>query len=54
MSRLEAALAGVSRALAALGTPAALVGGLAVSSRTEPHFTRDLDLVVAIATDEEA
>jgi hypothetical protein len=32
----------------------ALVGGLAVSARTEPRFTRDIDLAVAVADDEEA
>lgn len=32
----------------------ALVGGLAVSARTEPRFTRDVDLVVAVADDAEA
>lgn len=32
----------------------ALVGGLAVSARTEPRFTRDVDLVVAVADDDEA
>lgn len=32
----------------------ALVGGLAVSVRTEPRFTRDIDLAVAVADDEEA
>jgi len=32
----------------------ALVGGLAVSARTEPRFTRDLDFAVAIADDDEA
>ncbi len=31
-----------------------LVGGLAVSARAEPRFTRDADLVVAIDTDDEA
>jgi predicted nucleotidyltransferase len=31
-----------------------LVGGLAVSVRTEPRFTRDADLVVALESDEEA
>lgn len=29
----------------------ALVGGLAVSARTEPRFTRDIDLVVAASAD---
>jgi hypothetical protein len=32
----------------------AVVGGLAVSARTEPRFTRDLDFAVSIANDEEA
>jgi hypothetical protein len=31
----------------------ALVGGLAVSIRTEPRFTRDADLAVALANDAE-
>lgn len=32
----------------------ALVGGLAVSVRSEPRFTRDADLAIATATDKEA
>jgi hypothetical protein len=32
----------------------ALVGGLAVSVRVEPRFTRDIDLAVAVADDERA
>jgi hypothetical protein len=39
-------------ALAALddcGLGGALVGGFAVSVRTEPRFTRDVDLAVAVA-----
>lgn len=32
----------------------ALVGGLAVSARTEPRFTRDVDLAVRVAADSEA
>lgn len=32
----------------------ALIGGLAVSARTEPRFTRDADLAVAVANDAEA
>jgi hypothetical protein len=32
----------------------ALVGGLAVSVRSEPRFTRDADLAVAVASDSEA
>ncbi len=34
--------------------PFALVGGLAVSARTEPRFTRDADLAVAVGGDAEA
>lgn len=30
------------------------MGGIAVSARAEPRFTRDLDLAVAVANDEEA
>ncbi|MDQ3974793.1 MAG: nucleotidyl transferase AbiEii/AbiGii toxin family protein [Actinomycetota bacterium] len=41
-------------ALAGQGAPFALVGGLAVSARTEPRFTRDIDLVVAVENDREA
>jgi hypothetical protein len=32
----------------------ALVGGLAVSARTVPRFTKDLDFAIAVASDEEA
>jgi hypothetical protein len=32
----------------------AMVGGLAVSARAEPRFTRDLDFAVAVANDDEA
>lgn len=32
----------------------ALVGGLAVSARAEPRFTRDVDFAVAVASDAEA
>lgn len=53
MSLLDA----VRRAVAvttADGRVGVLVGGLAVSARAEPRFTRDADLVVAIDTDAEA
>jgi hypothetical protein len=32
----------------------ALIGGLAVSARTIPRFTKDLDFAVAVADDDEA
>ena len=37
-----------------LGRRFALVGGLAVSARTEPRLTRDADLVVLVASDSDA
>jgi len=37
-----------------LGVAFALVGGLAVGARVEPRFTRDVDLVVSVASDDEA
>jgi hypothetical protein len=54
LTSLEAALRKISTELTQAGVPFALVGGLAVSVRTEPRFTRDADLVVALATDAEA
>jgi predicted nucleotidyltransferase len=36
------------------GVPWALVGGLAVSARSEPRFTRDVDVAVAVADDHAA
>jgi len=40
--------------LDALGLPFALVGGFAVSVWCEPRFTRDIDLAVAVSSDEVA
>ena len=54
MSRLEAVLRRIARDLIDLGYAWALVGGLAVSVRTEPRFTRDVDLAVAVGTDRDA
>jgi hypothetical protein len=34
--------------------PFALVGGLAISARTEPRFTRDLDFAIAVEDDADA
>jgi hypothetical protein len=41
-------------AIAVVQVSFALVGGLAVSARAEPRFTRDADLAVALASDAEA
>lgn len=51
MNRLEATLLEIVRRLDDLGQRCALVGGLAVSAHTEPRFTRDVDLVVALDDD---
>ncbi len=53
-SHLEDILRGARKALQALGVEHALVGGLAVSARAEPRFTRDVDLAVSVAADREA
>lgn len=54
MSALESALRQATADLVARGTRFALVGGLAVSARAEPRFTRDVDLAVAVDSDAEA
>jgi|CXWL01.1.fsa_nt_gi predicted nucleotidyltransferase len=51
---LEGVLRRIASELTSAGVPFALIGGLAVSVRTEPRFTRDADLAVAVATDAEA
>lgn len=47
-------LSDAQRLLASLGRGFALVGGLAVSARCEPRFTRDIDLAVAVDDDRDA
>ena len=54
MNRLQAALAEIGRLLDEGGVGWALVGGLAVSARAEPRFTRDVDIVVAVEGDRQA
>ena len=54
MTAVHAVLRRVAVELSRTGCPFALVGGLAVSARTEPRFTRDVDLAVAVASDTEA
>ncbi len=48
MTRLEEVLARVAALFDERGQPWALVGGLAVSVRTEPRFTRDVGLALAV------
>jgi len=54
LNRLEMALSVAVLALRAEGGRFALVGGLAVSARAEPRFTRDADLAVSVASDQDA
>jgi hypothetical protein len=54
VTSLEAALRQIDADLRRAHVSFALVGGLAVSVRTEPRFTRDADLAVALASDAEA
>ena len=54
MNGLLEALKRASRDLAVLDRSWALVGGLAVSVRTEPRFTRDVDLAVSVRGDADA
>ena len=54
MSGLEEALASLLARLTEQRARFALVGGLAVSVRTEPRFTRDADVCVAVGSDSEA
>jgi hypothetical protein len=54
MTPLASALRRISGRLERESADFALVGGLAVSARTEPRFTRDIDLAVATKTDEDA
>jgi hypothetical protein len=54
LSRAEAALRRVVQNLQDLHRRFALVGGLAVSARTEPRLTRDADLAVLVADDQDA
>jgi len=54
VNTLERSFRRAVRDLEAAGHTAALVGGLAVSARTEARFTRDLDLAVAVTGDADA
>lgn len=53
MTTLEVALRRIHTDLTTARVPFALVGGLAVSARTEPRFTRDADFAVALSNDAE-
>ena len=53
-SQLERVAVHANETLADLGYPWALIGGLAVSARAEPRFTRDVDFAVALKSDRQA
>jgi hypothetical protein len=48
------ALLGITRALHTHVREFALVGGLAVSERTQPRFTGDIDVAVTVSNDDDA
>ncbi len=54
MASVESALRKAAADLNAVGVHWALVGGLAVSARAIPRFTKDLDFAVAVGNDAEA
>lgn len=54
MNPLENALRRIAEDLRKLDKSWALVGGLAVGARAEPRTTRDVDLAIAVADDQEA
>lgn len=54
MTELETFLGRVAKRLDHLGARWAVIGGIAVSSRSEPRFTRDIDVAVSVNDDDEA
>ena len=54
MSPLEAVLRRALNDLSRVGARGAVIGGLAVSARTEFRFTKDVDFALAVADDREA
>ena len=54
MSPLEAAIRRALAGLARAGARGAIIGGHAVSARTEFRFTRDIDFALSVTDDDEA
>jgi hypothetical protein len=54
LTDFASAASAITARLEVLGVAHALVGGFAVSVRSEPRFTRDIDLVVAVTDDDGA
>ncbi|MBN1655552.1 MAG: hypothetical protein JXA30_17425 [Deltaproteobacteria bacterium] len=53
-ARIERALIAIKNDLYAAGKRFAVIGGIAVSVRSEVRFTRDIDLAVSVTDDGEA
>ena len=51
---MDAALRGAAADLDKSGRPWALIGGFAVSARTSPRFTNDVDMAVMVEDDQQA
>ena len=54
MESVDAVLRQAAVDLDAIGARWAVIGGLAVAFRAEPRFTKDVDVAVAVADDDEA
>ncbi len=54
MNHLQHALSRIELEFRRRSVPCALIGGLAVSARSEPRTTRDIDLAIAVTSDREA
>jgi hypothetical protein len=54
MTELETFLGRVAKRLDTLGVRWAVIGGIVVSSHSEPRFTRDIDVAVSVKNDDEA
>ena len=54
MQSVDEVLRQAAADLEAIGARWAVIGGLAVAFRAEPRFTKDVDLAVAVADDQEA
>ena len=54
MASVESELRNAAADLNTIGARWALVGGLAIATRAEPRFTKDLDFAVAVENDGEA
>jgi predicted nucleotidyltransferase len=54
VTELETFLAFVAKRLEKSNARWAVIGGIAVSSRSEPRFTRDIDIAISVKNDDEA